>query len=49
MTPDAFAEEIKAALVPHADPQRALAMRAYMRHHFDLPSNSRCVSTQRAF
>ena len=35
MTPDAFGEEIKAALVPHADAQRALAMRAYMRDHFE--------------
>lgn len=35
MTPDAFAREIKAALAPHADAERALAMRAYMRHHFE--------------
>lgn len=34
MTPGAFGEEIKAALVPHADAQRALAMRAYMRDQF---------------
>lgn len=35
MTPYAFAREIKAALAPHADAERALAMRAYMRHQFD--------------
>jgi 3-methyladenine DNA glycosylase AlkD len=35
MTPNAFAKEIKAALAPHADTDRALAMRAYMRHQFD--------------
>lgn len=35
MTPDAFAEAIKAALAPHADAQRALAMRAYMRNQFE--------------
>jgi 3-methyladenine DNA glycosylase AlkD len=35
MTPHAFAKEIKAALAPHADADRALAMRAYMRHQFD--------------
>ena len=35
MTPHAFARDIKAALAPHADAERALAMRAYMRHPFD--------------
>ncbi|CAE6765793.1 hypothetical protein R70006_03712 [Paraburkholderia domus] len=35
MTPGAFGEEIRSALQPHADAQRALAMRAYMRHHFE--------------
>ncbi|MFM0225115.1 DNA alkylation repair protein [Paraburkholderia dipogonis] len=35
MTPRAFAKEIKAALVPHADAERALAMRAYMRDQFE--------------
>ena len=35
MTPDAFGEEIKAALAPHADAGRAVAMRAYMRDQFD--------------
>ena len=35
MTPRAFGKEIKAALAPHADAQRALAMSAYMRNHFD--------------
>ncbi|MFM0502344.1 DNA alkylation repair protein [Paraburkholderia caffeinilytica] len=35
MTPGAIGEEIRAALEPHADPQRALAMRAYMRNHFE--------------
>ncbi|WP_341317272.1 DNA alkylation repair protein [Paraburkholderia sp. IMGN_8] len=35
MTPNAFGDEIKAALAPHADAQRALAMRAYMRNHFE--------------
>jgi 3-methyladenine DNA glycosylase AlkD len=35
MTPHAFANEIKAALAPHADAQRAPAMRAYMRDQFD--------------
>ncbi|CAE6853459.1 hypothetical protein R69746_07469 [Paraburkholderia aspalathi] len=35
MTPDAFGEEIKAALAPHADAGRAVAMRAYMRDQFE--------------
>ncbi|MFL9895850.1 DNA alkylation repair protein [Paraburkholderia sp. RL17-381-BIF-C] len=35
MTPDAFARDIQAALAPHADAERALAMRAYMRHQFE--------------
>ncbi|REE23109.1 3-methyladenine DNA glycosylase AlkD [Paraburkholderia sp. BL27I4N3] len=35
MTPNAFVKEIKAALAPHADAERALAMRAYMRHQFN--------------
>lgn len=35
MTPKAFAKEIKAALAPHGDPDRALAMRAYMRDQFE--------------
>ncbi|OAJ53917.1 DNA alkylation repair protein [Paraburkholderia ginsengiterrae] len=35
MTPKAFAKEIKAALSPHGDPDRALAMRAYMRGQFE--------------
>ncbi|NYH26285.1 DNA alkylation repair protein [Paraburkholderia bryophila] len=35
MTPKTFAKEIKAALAPHADAQRAPAMRAYMRDQFD--------------
>ncbi|ABE32984.1 DNA alkylation repair enzyme family protein [Paraburkholderia xenovorans LB400] len=35
MTPDAFASEIGAALAPHANAERALAMRAYMRHQFE--------------
>jgi hypothetical protein len=35
MTPRAFGKEIKAALAPHADAQRALAMSAYMRNHFE--------------
>jgi len=35
MTPHAFARDIKAALASHADAERALAMRAYMRHQFD--------------
>lgn len=35
MTPNTFAKEIKTALAPHSDPDRALAMRAYMRHQFD--------------
>ncbi|MFL9866647.1 DNA alkylation repair protein [Paraburkholderia fungorum] len=35
MTPRAFGKEIKAALLPHADAERALAMRAYMRHQFE--------------
>jgi 3-methyladenine DNA glycosylase AlkD len=35
MTPNAFAKEIKAALAPHRDPTRALAMRAYMRDQFE--------------
>ncbi|MDE1004580.1 MAG: DNA alkylation repair protein [Paraburkholderia fungorum] len=35
MTPRAFGKEIKAALAPHADAERALAMRAYMRDHFE--------------
>ncbi|MFM0212564.1 DNA alkylation repair protein [Paraburkholderia sediminicola] len=34
MTPRAFGKEIKAALAPHADAERALAMSAYMRNHF---------------
>src|SRR6266702_1388953 len=32
MTPHAFGKEIKAVIASHADPQRALAMRAYMRN-----------------
>ncbi|HEX7909577.1 MAG TPA: DNA alkylation repair protein [Paraburkholderia sp.] len=35
MTPKASAKEIKAALAPHGDPDRALAMRAYMRDQFE--------------
>jgi 3-methyladenine DNA glycosylase AlkD len=35
MTPDAFGEEIKAALALHADAGRAVAMRAYMRDQFE--------------
>ncbi|MFM0044508.1 DNA alkylation repair protein [Paraburkholderia sediminicola] len=35
MTPNAFRKEIKAALAPHAEAQRAVAMRAYMRDNFD--------------
>lgn len=35
MTPRAFAKEIKAALAPYADAQRAPAMRAYMRDQFE--------------
>jgi len=32
---NASAKQIKAALAPHADPERALAMRAYMRDQFE--------------
>lgn len=35
MTPTAFRNEIKAALAPHAEAERAVAMRAYMRDNFD--------------
>ncbi|RDK02069.1 DNA alkylation repair protein [Paraburkholderia lacunae] len=35
MTPNAFRDEIEAALAQHADAQRALAMRAYMRNQFE--------------
>ncbi|WGS51923.1 DNA alkylation repair protein [Paraburkholderia sp. D15] len=35
MTPKTFAKEIKAALAPHTDAERAPAMRAYMRDQFD--------------
>lgn len=35
MTPNVFGDEIEAALAPHVDAQRALAMRAYMRNHFE--------------
>ncbi|SHK21676.1 DNA alkylation repair protein [Paraburkholderia terricola] len=34
MTPHALGKEIKAALAPHADAQRSLAMRACMRNQF---------------